>query len=294
LELSKYFRKFVLEFKIITNKGIAMLLETVSENLYLPIIDTYLNNDLEHFQSECLKDKKTFKFLKDKKTFKFLKDVPKFRLLNDKILNSELEFVDIFENNYESFEPELIETLNVYFISEFIRCINDNFDNIIINNNINTELNKPSEYNFRTDKTLIDLELEDSKLNLLFDFFESEIINKQSINLSKHLKDNYTSYDGFMSFTSNNIDDFFESAKEFKIEFELMLGIIFHHLNNENNIELIDSNIRTLQNSFDEYVYNEIYQSKFDTIKDEFYYSDSEIELQIKINKALENQLVIF
>ncbi len=65
-------------------------------------------------------------------------------------------------------------------------------------------------------------------------------------------------------------------------------------MNNENNIELIDSNIRTLQNSFDEYVYNEIYQSKFDTIKNEFYYSDSEIELQIKINKALENQLVIF
>ena len=59
----------------------------------------------------------------------------------------------------------------------------------------------PREYNFRTDVIDFNLTIDMVKLNNQLDKLETD--NK----FHKFLKDNYTSYDGFMSFTPNNFSD---------------------------------------------------------------------------------------
>lgn len=61
------------------------------------------------------------------------------------------------------------------------------------------EIYSPKEYNFNTDEIVMDVTY--SKTKIL------QLIKKDNETFNQFLKDKYSSYDGFMSFTSNNFDD---------------------------------------------------------------------------------------
>ena len=66
----------------------------------------------------------------------------------------------------------------------------------------NVEMTSPKYYNFSTDKLWADVELKDG--------WEDDVRAFMTENadwLRKRIKDDWTSYDGFMSFMSNNFDD---------------------------------------------------------------------------------------
>ena len=67
----------------------------------------------------------------------------------------------------------------------------------------NFELNSPKEYNFTTDKLIVNVEF---RLRAL----EHWCLKDKPEEFSKYLKENYSSYDGFISFTPNSIDAFKE------------------------------------------------------------------------------------
>ena len=58
----------------------------------------------------------------------------------------------------------------------------------------------PSEYNFATDNSELLIELDDYKL--------MDYINKHKPEFEQYLRDNFTSYDGFMSFVPNDWAEF--------------------------------------------------------------------------------------
>ena len=67
----------------------------------------------------------------------------------------------------------------------------------------NFELDSPKEYNFTTDKLIINVEF---RLRAL----EHWCLKNKLEEFDKYLKENYSSYDGFISFTPNSIDAFKE------------------------------------------------------------------------------------
>ena len=67
----------------------------------------------------------------------------------------------------------------------------------------NFELDSPREYNFTTDKLIVNVEF---RLRAL----EHWCLKNKPEKFNKYLKENYSSYDGFISFTPNSIDAFKE------------------------------------------------------------------------------------
>ena len=66
----------------------------------------------------------------------------------------------------------------------------------------NVEMTSPRYYNFETDRLWGDVELRDDWVDVVRKFME-----ENSDWLRERIKDEWTSYDGFMSFMSNNFDD---------------------------------------------------------------------------------------
>ena len=77
----------------------------------------------------------------------------------------------------------------------------------------NFELESPREYNFTTDKLVVNVEF---RLRAL----EQWCLKNKPEEFNKYLKENYSSYDGFISFVPNSIyafkDKYFNEYKTFK------------------------------------------------------------------------------
>jgi hypothetical protein len=69
----------------------------------------------------------------------------------------------------------------------------------------------PKYYNFSTDELYFDLIVDEDFTENLAQKVENEFYDSS---LTKFLKDNYTSYDGFLSFTANNLDGLIEGIRE--------------------------------------------------------------------------------
>ena len=69
----------------------------------------------------------------------------------------------------------------------------------------------PKYYNFSTDELYFDLIVDENFTENLAQKVENEFYDN---GLAKFLKDNYTSYDGFMSFTANTLDGLIEGIRE--------------------------------------------------------------------------------
>ncbi len=132
---------------------------------------------------------------------------------------------------------------------------------------INDSVRSPAYYNFSTDELDFTIEMADNSPELLATALEKYKDNEDFI---KWLRDNFTSYDGFWSYTANNPEEFIQQARAGR-EQELSFGIYWilkeeYDLSREaNNEELYES----LEGSLYDYV----------TLPDDFFE---------KLNKYLE------
>lgn len=113
------------------------------------------------------------------------------------------------ENDEEDREWDFVEPngYTEYEIAVCKRCVEDIMDLMEDNDAITDmqfkELNGPREYNFTTDKLVCELEVDMDKINKWCYETEKE-------KFEEYLKENYTSYDGFISFVPNNVREFKE------------------------------------------------------------------------------------
>jgi len=68
-------------------------------------------------------------------------------------------------------------------------------------------LDSPREYNFRTDRISFQITYDDTKL-------EDFVFNQMKDDFNQYLHEHWSSYDGFVSFVPNNIEDFLEEYYE--------------------------------------------------------------------------------
>jgi hypothetical protein len=113
------------------------------------------------------------------------------------------------ENDEDGKEWDFVEPNGYaeYEIAVCKRCIEDIMD-LMENNDAITdmqlkEMNSPREYNFTTDKLVCELEVDMDKIKKWCYETEKE-------KFEEYLKENYTSYDGFISFIPNNVREFKE------------------------------------------------------------------------------------
>lgn len=86
----------------------------------------------------------------------------------------------------------------------------------------------PKYYNFRTDELYFDLVVEEGFCEKLAERVEGEF---HCESLDKFLKDNYTSYDGFLSFTANNLDGLIVGIREGRDQ-EVAAFLTWYFINN--------------------------------------------------------------
>jgi hypothetical protein len=75
-------------------------------------------------------------------------------------------------------------------------------------------INSPRFYNFERDELYFDLIVEDQFNNNIIDKINN-LSTDELIRFNTYLKDNYSSYDGFVSFTSNNSLDVINNVKNY-------------------------------------------------------------------------------
>lgn len=161
-----------------------------------------------------------------------------------------------YDIDFEKFTDSVAK----FAVEELKEVINQN-DNIIKSMKYK-RLYSPRYYNFETDSLLIDIDVNIKNLkNYCFR------IHKNDFN--QYLKDNFTSYDGFISFIENNICTFKEQYKTDKnkclnvmIEYYLLTCIYdtFNLSNIDNYYETIYHN--NLYETARECIYEHIYKTK--------------------------------
>ena len=75
-------------------------------------------------------------------------------------------------------------------------------------------LNSPKYYNFSTDQLDLDLKVTEG----FYERLVKRVAKCDQVALAKFLKDNFTSYDGFMSWTANNIEEMTEEIAKGRIQ----------------------------------------------------------------------------
>jgi len=117
--------------------------------------------------------------------------------INDDKENGYIHFdSDYFWNNFKN---DLYKKRIGELASEYIGNKLENEDGIVINIKCG-KIYSPKYYNFSTDEMVLEVTYPKGKILKL-------INDKYSEDFDKFLKDNYSSYDGFTSFTSNNYND---------------------------------------------------------------------------------------
>lgn len=113
--------------------------------------------------------------------------------------------VDYFWSNFQNDKyVKRIQELS----GEFLNGKIDNSNGIEITIKCK-EIYSPKYYNFSTDEIVMDVTYSKSKI--------LQVVKKERETFNQFLKDNYTSYDGFNSFTSNNYDDWLVDFEENEI-----------------------------------------------------------------------------
>jgi hypothetical protein len=104
--------------------------------------------------------------------------------------NTDLSYDD-FEFDYADYQERVAST----FVSSF----ESNFQEVMSADIKYQSISSPAYYNFSNDSINIEVDLD-------FDKF-MQIVNDNKDDLRKYIRENYTSYDGFNSFHSNDIED---------------------------------------------------------------------------------------
>lgn len=124
------------------------------------------------------------------------------------------QYYDI--DNWEQFTKDIAKQA-VYKLWEILPNID------IIQDMELKDIYSPKYYNYETDSLIIDIKLNLTKL-------KKYCFTTHRAAFNKYLKDNFTSYDGFISYISNNIDDFISDYNQQPNDKELNTMIEYYLL----------------------------------------------------------------
>jgi hypothetical protein len=134
-------------------------------------------------------------------------------MIDDDYENNHISYnSDIFWNNFDNdkYVAFIYKTATDYINNE-IKPILINLG-LGITDIIPAGIYSPKYYNFNTDTLNFDLITNDDFIDNIIYVIDNLLPNEYD-DLSKFLKDNYSSYDGFISFTDNNIPDLIKSIQ---------------------------------------------------------------------------------
>ena len=130
-----------------------------------------------------------------------------------------------FDENYISYDAETFwenfdnDKFKAVILKRAIDFITDDVKPLLVDLGLGIidikvlDIHSPKYYNFSTDTLNFDLVTDDNFTDNIIDVINNLEPNELA-DFSAFLKKNYTSYDGFMSFTDNNVTDLIESIKD--------------------------------------------------------------------------------
>jgi len=133
-------------------------------------------------------------------------------------------FWDRYDNT--KFVAEIRKRANDYITDEikpFLVDLGFGITDVVVH-----DIVSPKYYNFKTDELYFDIVTEEDFTEKLVQKIENEFYDT---GLVKFLKDNYTSYDGFMSFTANTLDGLIEGIREGDVR-EISAFLTWYLINN--------------------------------------------------------------
>jgi hypothetical protein len=204
-----------------------------------------------------------------------------------------LDFEDL-DFDYEGYKNDVCKA-SIRYIENLLSDLN------IVKKIEFEKLYSPREYNFENDSIYVEIEFFPENL--------SKYINEHFDSFKKYIKDRYTSYDGFLSYHSNDAEDWkydTENFTEFSGFHKLGSCLEFVCLNYYN--ENIDENENDIVQDMYDYVSEDVYfgvkNFEFETTKvkcpicGEFYLPEKEqrelYDKQVQKELALMNELGIY
>lgn len=127
-------------------------------------------------------------------------------LIEEIVIDKELEVVYEYEN-FEQYKKDVSKTYLEYYVEKIIDCLPleisdaDYFKFEIIDDEDNIEVISPKYYNYRTDSCYCLVETNIETLQKLKNF---GLKNEEDV--QEYLRNHFTSYEGFHSFISNDIE----------------------------------------------------------------------------------------
>lgn len=163
-------------------------------------------------------------------------------LLEEIVIDEKLEVVYEYEN-FEQYKKDVSKTYLEYYVEKIIDCLPseisdaDYFKFEIIDNEDNIEVISPKYYNYRTDSCYCLVETNIETLQELKNF---GLQNEEDV--QEYLRNHFTSYDGFCSFISNDIEYWKQlDIKEYVEETRYLIALLdmIIALNDSNGFEEI-------------------------------------------------------
>lgn len=163
-------------------------------------------------------------------------------LLEEIVIDEKLEVVYEYEN-FEQYKKDVSKTYLEYYVEKIIDCLPskisdaDYFKFEIIDDEDNIEVISPKYYNYRTDSCYCLVETNIETLQELKNF---GLQNEEDV--QEYLRNHFTSYDGFCSFISNDIEYWKQlDIKEYVEETRYLIALLdmIIALNDSNGFEEI-------------------------------------------------------
>lgn len=152
-------------------------------NIQLPFFPGFYESDLKNCDTAYWALKEELEYYQKEYAY----DNPDEQAIYAQLTEDDLDFDD--DRYEEDVRNAWVESFRGY-LPEFVLSLE------------NVEMTSPRYYNFETDRLWGDVELRDDWKDVIRKFME-----ENSDWLRERIKDEWTSYDGFMSFMSNNFDD---------------------------------------------------------------------------------------
>ena len=152
-------------------------------NIELPFFPGFYESDLENSDTSYWAIKEELEYYQNDYAY----DNPDEQAIYEQLTENDLEF------DYEGYEEEVRNA--------WVEAWKNNAPEIVLSVE-GVEMTSPKYYNFETDRLWADVELRDDWMDAVREFMV-----ENADWLRERIKDDWTSYDGFMSFMSNNFDD---------------------------------------------------------------------------------------
>lgn len=140
----------------------------------------------------------------------------------------------IVEYDYKEYEKMVTTDINEYFINEINSIIKDRLKIENFLTIVGEQLISPSFYNFETDRSFIDVTANKEDLIKVIKYMFKHYYKE----LENYIYDHHSSYDGFISFYSNDVDVWMDKdiLELDSIELSSILDVLIHEYHSEEDL----------------------------------------------------------